>query len=177
MEKRRAPPPGRPTVVCEAVPKKYDSAAKRARQAEKRRIYNKARKSEIRTRMKKVTLFCVFFSACLTESGSFLSSIFCFTRIVLPTLCAVFSEILHRMKDGTIVTIFVFFLTSNLACYYTRSQFFFSLDAFLILPFVFLGLIHFLWLLSVSLVIECCMFKGLRASSERFLEANFTTYS
>ncbi|KAG6537680.1 hypothetical protein ZIOFF_002775 [Zingiber officinale] len=56
VEKRRAPPPGRPTVVCEAVPKKYDSATKRARQGEKRRIYNKARKSEIRTRMKKVHL-------------------------------------------------------------------------------------------------------------------------
>ncbi|EXC08476.1 hypothetical protein L484_009619 [Morus notabilis] len=42
-------------VVCEAAPtKKADSAAKRARQAEKRRIYNKARKSEVKTRMKKV---------------------------------------------------------------------------------------------------------------------------
>ncbi|XVE80089.1 hypothetical protein DITRI_Ditri14bG0111500 [Diplodiscus trichospermus] len=47
--------PTRPSVVCEAAPKKKaDSAAKRARQAEKRRIYNKARKSEIKTRMKKV---------------------------------------------------------------------------------------------------------------------------
>ncbi|EOY13088.1 hypothetical protein QUC31_002145 [Theobroma cacao] len=47
--------PIRRTVVCEAAPKKKaDSAAKRARQAEKRRIYNKARKSEVRTRMKKV---------------------------------------------------------------------------------------------------------------------------
>ncbi|EOY13089.1 30S ribosomal protein S20 isoform 2 [Theobroma cacao] len=46
--------PIRRTVVCEAAPKKKaDSAAKRARQAEKRRIYNKARKSEVRTRMKK----------------------------------------------------------------------------------------------------------------------------
>ncbi|CAI9088713.1 OLC1v1022097C1 [Oldenlandia corymbosa var. corymbosa] len=45
----------RPSIVCEAAPaKKADSAAKRARQAEKRRIYNKSRKSEIRTRMKKV---------------------------------------------------------------------------------------------------------------------------
>ncbi|KAL3508705.1 hypothetical protein ACH5RR_028106 [Cinchona calisaya] len=45
----------RHSVVCEAAPqKKADSAAKRARQAEKRRVYNKARKSEIRTRMKKV---------------------------------------------------------------------------------------------------------------------------
>ncbi|XP_027355562.1 30S ribosomal protein S20, chloroplastic [Abrus precatorius] len=42
-------------VVCEAAPKKkVDSAVKRARQAEKRRIYNKARKSEIKTRTKKV---------------------------------------------------------------------------------------------------------------------------
>ncbi|XP_072993092.1 small ribosomal subunit protein bS20c [Typha latifolia] len=42
-------------VVCEAAPqKKADSAAKRARQAEKRRIYNKSRKSEVKTRMKKV---------------------------------------------------------------------------------------------------------------------------
>ena len=52
----------RHSIVCEAAPmKKADSAAKRARQAEKRRIYNKARKSEIRTRMKKVTIappFC-----------------------------------------------------------------------------------------------------------------------
>ncbi|XP_022139608.1 30S ribosomal protein S20, chloroplastic [Momordica charantia] len=47
--------PLRYSVVCEAAPKKkVDSAAKRARQAEKRRIYNKARKSEIKTRMKKV---------------------------------------------------------------------------------------------------------------------------
>lgn len=42
------------TIVCEAAGQKADSAAKRARQAEKRRLYNKSRKSEIRTRMKKV---------------------------------------------------------------------------------------------------------------------------
>ncbi|KVH93057.1 30S ribosomal protein S20, chloroplastic [Cynara cardunculus var. scolymus] len=43
------------SIVCEAgATKKPDSAAKRARQAEKRRLYNKARKSEVRTRMKKV---------------------------------------------------------------------------------------------------------------------------
>ncbi|XP_010917969.1 small ribosomal subunit protein bS20c [Elaeis guineensis] len=49
------PTSSRRSVVCEAAPKKKaDSAAKRARQAEKRRIYNKARKSEIKTRMKKV---------------------------------------------------------------------------------------------------------------------------
>ncbi|KAI3716250.1 hypothetical protein L6452_23461 [Arctium lappa] len=44
------------SIVCEAgaTTKKPDSAAKRARQAEKRRLYNKARKSEVRTRMKKV---------------------------------------------------------------------------------------------------------------------------
>lgn len=47
--------PRRIAVVCAAGSgKKPDSAAKRARQAEKRRIYNKARKSEMRTRMKKV---------------------------------------------------------------------------------------------------------------------------
>ncbi|KAG6533356.1 hypothetical protein ZIOFF_007223 [Zingiber officinale] len=63
VEKRRAPPPGRPTVVCEAAPKKYDSATKRARQGEKRRIYNKARKSEIRTRMKKFPFASGGFSA------------------------------------------------------------------------------------------------------------------
>ncbi|KAK2968418.1 hypothetical protein RJ640_004424 [Escallonia rubra] len=40
-------------VVCEAAPKKPDSAAKRARQSEKRRVYNKAKKSEFKTRMKK----------------------------------------------------------------------------------------------------------------------------
>ncbi|XP_028793384.1 30S ribosomal protein S20, chloroplastic-like [Neltuma alba] len=46
----------RHSVVCDAAPKrKADSAAKRARQAEKRRVYNKARKSEIKTRMKKAT--------------------------------------------------------------------------------------------------------------------------
>ena len=45
------------SVVCEAAPtKKADSATKRARQAEKRRIYNKSRKSEIKTRMKKVLI-------------------------------------------------------------------------------------------------------------------------
>ncbi|KAK9150237.1 hypothetical protein Syun_008546 [Stephania yunnanensis] len=42
-------------VVCEAAPKKKaDSAIKRARQAEKRRVYNKSKKSELRTRSKKV---------------------------------------------------------------------------------------------------------------------------
>lgn len=42
--------------MCEAAAptKKADSAAKRARQAEKRRVYNKSKKSEARTRMKKV---------------------------------------------------------------------------------------------------------------------------
>ncbi|KAL5061744.1 hypothetical protein RYX36_023481 [Vicia faba] len=44
----------RGVVVCEAAPQKVDSAVKRARQAEKRRVYNKARKSEIKTRTKKV---------------------------------------------------------------------------------------------------------------------------
>ncbi|CAK7327743.1 unnamed protein product [Dovyalis caffra] len=43
------------SIVCEATPKKKaDSAEKRTRQAEKRRVYNRARKSEIKTRMKKV---------------------------------------------------------------------------------------------------------------------------
>ncbi|CAH8293333.1 unnamed protein product [Eruca vesicaria subsp. sativa] len=47
--------PSRQLIVCEAAPtKKADSAAKRARQAEKRRVYNKSKKSEARTRMKKV---------------------------------------------------------------------------------------------------------------------------
>ena len=45
------------SVVCEAAPtKKADSAAKKDHQAEKRRIYNKSRKSEIKTRMKKVLI-------------------------------------------------------------------------------------------------------------------------
>ncbi|KAK9688867.1 hypothetical protein RND81_09G017100 [Saponaria officinalis] len=43
------------SVVCEvATQKKADSAVKRARQAETRRLRNKARKSEVRTRMRKV---------------------------------------------------------------------------------------------------------------------------
>ncbi|KAG7582025.1 Ribosomal protein S20 [Arabidopsis suecica] len=48
--------PTRQLIVCEAAAptKKADSAAKRARQAEKRRVYNKSKKSEARTRMKKV---------------------------------------------------------------------------------------------------------------------------
>ncbi|XP_039121281.1 LOW QUALITY PROTEIN: 30S ribosomal protein S20, chloroplastic [Dioscorea cayenensis subsp. rotundata] len=47
--------PVRRLVVCEVAPKKKaDSAMKRARQAEKRRIYNKAKKSEAKTRMRKV---------------------------------------------------------------------------------------------------------------------------
>ncbi|XP_010542295.1 PREDICTED: 30S ribosomal protein S20, chloroplastic [Tarenaya hassleriana] len=47
--------PMRKSIVCEAAPKKKaDSAAKRARQAEKRRLYNKSKKSEARTRMRKV---------------------------------------------------------------------------------------------------------------------------
>ncbi|KAL3821215.1 hypothetical protein ACJIZ3_007120 [Penstemon smallii] len=45
----------RSTIVrAEEKTKTPDSAAKRARQAEKRRIYNKSHKSEVRTRMKKV---------------------------------------------------------------------------------------------------------------------------
>lgn len=53
------------SIVCESTPKKKaDSAEKRTRQAEKRRVYNKARKSEVKTRMKKVTLLLllIFFS-------------------------------------------------------------------------------------------------------------------
>ncbi|KAJ4829281.1 40S ribosomal protein S20 [Turnera subulata] len=47
--------PNRPSIVCEAAPmKKADSAAQRHRLSEKKRMYNKARKSEVRTRMKKV---------------------------------------------------------------------------------------------------------------------------
>ncbi|XP_058095394.1 small ribosomal subunit protein bS20c [Magnolia sinica] len=47
--------PRRQSIVCDAAPgKKPDSAEKRARQAEKRRLYNKAKKSEVKTRMKKV---------------------------------------------------------------------------------------------------------------------------
>ncbi|KAL7237699.1 hypothetical protein ACSBR2_003913 [Camellia fascicularis] len=47
--------PTRHSIICEVAPnKKADSAAKRARQAEKRRVYNKARKSEVKTRMKKL---------------------------------------------------------------------------------------------------------------------------
>ncbi|KAL6975427.1 hypothetical protein U1Q18_024222 [Sarracenia purpurea var. burkii] len=46
--------PSHHLIVCEAASNKVDSAAKRARQAEKRRVYHKARKSEIKTRMKKV---------------------------------------------------------------------------------------------------------------------------
>ncbi|XP_021719284.1 30S ribosomal protein S20, chloroplastic [Chenopodium quinoa] len=43
------------SVVCEAATeKKADSAAKRTRQAETRRLRNKARKSEVKTRMRKV---------------------------------------------------------------------------------------------------------------------------
>ncbi|KAK9674138.1 hypothetical protein RND81_12G213500, partial [Saponaria officinalis] len=42
-------------IVCEAATqKKADSAIKRARQAGTRRLRNKARKSEVRTRMRKV---------------------------------------------------------------------------------------------------------------------------
>uniref|UniRef100_A0A7N0UPI1 Small ribosomal subunit protein bS20c n=1 Tax=Kalanchoe fedtschenkoi TaxID=63787 RepID=A0A7N0UPI1_KALFE len=51
LRKALAPGTNRGLIVCEAKP---DSAAKRARQAEKRRLYNKAKKSEVKTRMKKV---------------------------------------------------------------------------------------------------------------------------
>jgi small subunit ribosomal protein S20 len=47
-------PSRRPVAFVVAASKKPDSAAKRARQAEKRRIYNKSHKSEIKTRMKTV---------------------------------------------------------------------------------------------------------------------------
>jgi len=56
------------SIVCESTPKKKaDSAEKRTRQAEKRRVYNKARKSEVKTRMKKVTLLLLllFFFLCM----------------------------------------------------------------------------------------------------------------
>ncbi|KAL3636889.1 hypothetical protein CASFOL_019188 [Castilleja foliolosa] len=47
--------PNRQSIVGGAATKKKpDSAAKRVREAEKRRAYNKARKSEVRTRIKKV---------------------------------------------------------------------------------------------------------------------------
>ncbi|XP_048442073.1 uncharacterized protein LOC103942063 isoform X3 [Pyrus x bretschneideri] len=46
--------PVRYSIVCEVTTKKPDSAVKRAWQAEKRRIYNQSRKSEIKTRMKKL---------------------------------------------------------------------------------------------------------------------------
>ena len=46
-----------------ATKKKADSADKRARQSVKRRLYNKSRKSEIRTRMKKACLSCIFLFA------------------------------------------------------------------------------------------------------------------
>ena len=67
--------PFRGVVVCEAATqKKADSAAKRARQAEKRRLYNKARKSEVRTRMKKVFFFFFFFFYALNYRFSFVAS-------------------------------------------------------------------------------------------------------
>jgi len=49
----------RPVLVrAAAAPatKKPDQAEKRARQAEKHRLYNKSRKSEVHTRMKKVNI-------------------------------------------------------------------------------------------------------------------------
>lgn len=52
----------RSSIVCEATTAKPDSAAKRARQAEKRRIYNKGKKSEVKTRMKKVEFLFICFS-------------------------------------------------------------------------------------------------------------------
>lgn len=59
-------------VVCEVAPKKKaDSAMKRARQAEKRRIYNKAKKSEAKTRMRKVSCFFFFFNYVLILSYFF----------------------------------------------------------------------------------------------------------
>ncbi|XP_028060495.1 30S ribosomal protein S20, chloroplastic-like [Camellia sinensis] len=60
--------PTRHSIICEDAPnKKADSAAKRARQAEKRRVYNKARKSEVKTRMKKLNIFLdgLMSSACI----------------------------------------------------------------------------------------------------------------
>ena len=57
-------PMRRQMIVCEAAPtKKADSAAKRARQAEKRRVYNKSKKSEARTRMKKVNGQSYYFAS------------------------------------------------------------------------------------------------------------------
>ncbi|XP_040364244.1 30S ribosomal protein S20, chloroplastic-like [Rosa chinensis] len=42
------------SVVCEVAPtKRLDYVEKRARQVEKRRIYNNSKKSEIKTRLKK----------------------------------------------------------------------------------------------------------------------------
>lgn len=78
--------PARLSIVCEAAPKKKaDSAVKRARQADKRRIYNKARKSEIKTRMKKVLLFpfCLGAVKCLLFSSSSLS---CLAKLYEPSV-------------------------------------------------------------------------------------------
>lgn len=53
------PSASRPLVLAMAdkkPKKKVDSAVKRAKQSEARRIYNKSRKTEISTRMKKVSL-------------------------------------------------------------------------------------------------------------------------
>ncbi|KAI7750400.1 hypothetical protein M8C21_013417, partial [Ambrosia artemisiifolia] len=58
------------SIVCEAgTGKKADSAAKRARQAEKRRLYNKARKSEVRTRMKKICMSVRFDLETIVDRG------------------------------------------------------------------------------------------------------------
>lgn len=75
------------SIVCEAAPnKKADSAAKRARQAEKRRICNKARKSEVKTRMKKVT----FFFPPFTKILMFALLGFAYTYFVYRCVCIFF---------------------------------------------------------------------------------------
>uniref|UniRef100_A0A0C9S4P8 Small ribosomal subunit protein bS20c n=1 Tax=Wollemia nobilis TaxID=56998 RepID=A0A0C9S4P8_9CONI len=52
--RRLTVPLRRPLIIVAATNTNYDSALKRHRQSEKRRLYNKSRKSEIYTRMKKV---------------------------------------------------------------------------------------------------------------------------
>ena len=84
-------PLARRTVLVRAAAaaapvKKADQAAKRTRQNERRRVYNKAKKSEIHTRMKKVCLMMSLYN------------------LALERLCGLCSATLHCYASSAIVS-------------------------------------------------------------------------
>ncbi|KAG8492282.1 hypothetical protein CXB51_009808 [Gossypium anomalum] len=102
----------RSVVVCEVAPKKKaDSAAKRARQAEKRRVYHKAKKSEVKTRMKKVLTFPIYYFDFFFNNGYRLNSVHRILEMLnFGLLCVLeYSQLFsHKSQGKTRFLIFAF---------------------------------------------------------------------